>query len=175
MGFFQKLKDNFKKGGVKVELQSPGSSSYSDESIALSVVITNGETPRTVNSVRIVLEREVDGQNSTGAGYRRENVRSYNIPDSMIQLQANESRTFSVNFPMTMEATLDNAGVADTAAQSAANVLDKISKVAEAVSDHNATYFLSAVADVDGITLDPSDRKGISINKPGQIGTTINL
>ena len=176
MGFFQKLKDNFKKGGVKVELKSPGNASFDDTSIPVIVTITNGDTQRNIMGIKIVLEREIIRASGSGKSNRyREDLNAYNIPGSTLQLQPGETKSFAVNFPLSTKATLDNAGVESEAAHAVADVLDKVSNVVDQVKGANARYSLKAVADVEGITLDPSDSNGISINRLGEFGTTISL
>lgn len=175
MGFFSKLKENFQKGGVKVKLDSPGSFGTGDQIIQLSVTLTNGDTVRTINGVRIKLEKEIEQTDNGRTNRRNQDVATYNVPDSVCTLQPQETKTFAVAFPLTAQASLQDAGVTDETASGVASFVDKVTQVANAVSDANARYSLCAIADVDGITLDPSDRNYISFNRPGEIGTTINL
>lgn len=175
MGFFSKIKENLQKGGVKVKLDSPGHFSANDQSLQIRITLTNSDTARTINGVRLLLEKEINDDKSSSTSVRREVVSSYNVPSSVFVLQSHEVKSFDITFPISTQASLQSTGNNDSSVNAVAGVLDKISQVADSMSNQDARYSVSALVDVEGISIDPSDKNYLNYNRPGSIGTVINF
>lgn len=175
MGFFSKIKENFKKGGVKIAMEAPDTVRTDDEELALTLTIAATDTARTINEVRVVLDRSREDSTDDSRHPERDTVFDYLVPNSAFTLNPQESRTMAISVPLTASKALGGAIAEDPAAQAAAAIIDKVSSVANAMDQRHYRYTLRAIADVDGITLDPSSSREIHILKPGEFKKVFRL
>lgn len=175
MGFFAKIKENLTKGGVKISLDSPGSARLSDPFVPLTINVTNGETARDIKVIGVKLEKKWIEKHGDHTSHKRDDVVTYQIPESSFTLQPNETKSFAVTLPLSASEAFSQSGQDNEAIETAAGVFDKVVSVANAMDNKDYSYSLIAWADVDGIAIDPSDRNSITLLSPGQFGTTFNI
>ncbi len=183
MGLFGKIKENFNHGGVKVDLQAPASISMQDATMPVTVSITNtGDQPHTVNKVSVEIIATSRNQSfntsssqasssspETKTVARAENVQPFIIAPSAIQ-------SVQLSITMNTAATLQEQLPQDGAMAQVAGAIQKLQSVSNAMNQTSYTYTVQAVADVEGITFDPSsDNLPLQILKPGQIGGASNF
>ena len=69
MGFFDAVKKAFDSGGIKVNVLTQESFSWSDESIPLTVVLTGHKSePRTVTELRFSIREDATDDDSSSSG-----------------------------------------------------------------------------------------------------------
>ena len=183
MGFFGKIKQNLNHGGVKIDLQAPGSANMQDATIEVSVTLTNGPEARTVNKVivEIIATSQNQGFNqatasdaSTTTTASSKTVASSNITQPFI-LQAGESKTLALSIVMNGTELMAQQLPQGSPAAGVLNAVQQLQKVSQAVNGESWSYRVQATADVEGIALDPSVDQPITIFKPGQIGSVTNF
>ncbi len=177
MGFFGKLKLNFNHGGVKVEMTAPETVSEMDPGFSVAITITNtGEAPQTVKVVKISLIEDrmqtMNGQatNTTSSSQRQMSVVSDANP---FVLQPTEAKQMTLTVPLNMGKFAQEALPDNAFAQGAAKLLGGLQTVMDAADTSNFKHYVEVVADVDGISFDPSRRQEIQVLKPGQIGGSV--
>lgn len=178
MGFFDKLKQNFKHG-VKVTLDAPASVSVQDASLPVSVSVTASDNQQTIQKIYVEIVAETrDKSFSVNSGpndnYETKVVAraEYNEP-----FLVNVGETKSVQLSITMnqgaaakEQLPEGSGLAQIA-----GAFEKLQNVTSAMSQKNYTYTIRAVADVEGVAFDPSDQRPLQILKPGEFGGGFNI
>lgn len=162
MGFFSKIKDNFKHGSVDVSLVAPASITKQDARLDATVTLTNkGSEIRTVSSVglRIVATTRQTGTTAVSFG-SSDNNSSDDMPDTETIAESilNQEFTLSPGESKSLPIVL---GLQATNAQGQAaggeGVLgDLASMLARFSGSAWTTYELVASANVKDIALDPS-------------------
>lgn len=171
MGFFSKIKDNFTGGGVKVIVDAPP---LFTDSIPVRVKI-EASAPQTINSVKIYLEKRTFSDNDTSTTDTGTTERLYETPlAGQFAIQAGQSTILEGTIATSMASQLDNAaGQTDQAVpqatQQIASAIDTFSNVFGAISNKRVEYHVVAIADVEGVTFDPSDKIDIQKQEIGQI------
>lgn len=173
MGFFSSIKKNLNHGGVKVSLDAPGSASTMDASLIASVTVTATDAVA-VTKITVKLQAHYEQRGANNEVIPETRVISETQLNDGFQLAAGESKQFSVELPLNNGGGVGAALGVDGAAGKALNVASKLAGAFNSFGQ-NTTYTLNASADVPGIALDPSASRGISINQPGQFGSTINI
>lgn len=157
MGFLDKIKKVFDTGGVGLDLSAPKQFRWSDETLALSLTLTGHDSEvRTVSSIEFRL-REVtsSSENSSARDREREGIR-YTHSEPLV-LQAGESATIDIQFPLTASEMFEQAGALENAPgwlKTAVNVVDAGSKLSTSSSD----YTISATPEIEGANMS----KGVS-------------
>jgi len=181
MGFFGKIKANFNHGGVKVHVQAP-SSVPANQVIPVTVSIT-ADSSQSVKSVTaeikaIAREQGVNiglgyGIGTGGAGNPQ------NTATSQVVAKAENREPFTIAAGETKEVTLElfvsGMGTMGNFNPGGAlgGALQAISSISQNFSHMNFTYTVHASADVEGITLDPSDKQPIQILPPTEAAAPI--
>jgi hypothetical protein len=172
MGFFSNIAQNFKHGGVKLQLQAPGSVSMSDASVPITVTVIAGDTPQTINWVKVEVIAETPPANNT-APVRR--VIATTQSTQVLQLAAGASQVVQLTLAMNIGAAAAEHYADNPILAAAANVVGGISQVAAALDNQQYNYQVVASADVANITFDPSVSQPIQVTKPGTAGTGTTL
>ncbi len=183
MGFFSNIKKNLNHGGVKVSIQGPNPVRLQDPTANLQVHIENtGDTPATINTVRVTLEYDERSTNPEQVSTNRMNVSvaAYEMKEPFV-LQAKEVKQQTIVLPLTVQSAMNAAadsGVLSTEAaqtvQGAAGILGKAMDVAQMygqmTTDKQRDYMFKIVADVEGVSFDPSATQRVQVLKPNEIG-----
>lgn len=179
MGFFSKIKDNFNHGGVEVKVDGPATARLSDPSLTARITISSKENTQQINKVSLELRRETRNQSIGG---RDTNT---SAPVSETIARAEYTQPFSINpgQPLSLDLNLIlnqmeaiNEQLPDNdAAKGFVQGLSKLQQVTQAMNNTSYTYELYAMADVEGINLDPASTMPIQILQPGQMGGGINV
>ncbi len=168
MGFFSKIKDNLTGGGVKVIVDAPA---LFADTIPVRVKI-EASAPQTVNSIKAYLERETFSDDDTSNIGRKEQLYEVQL-SGPFTIQAGQSFILEGNIMTNMADQLGNAASqgqeVPQVAQNIAEAIDKFSNVFGAISSKRIDYNVVAVADVEGVAFDPSDRIDIKKQALGQI------
>lgn len=174
MGFFGKIRDNFSHGGVKVRLQAP-SSVTNNQVIPISVTITAGESPQTINKIKadIRVQTREQGIGLNGGvddGETTEQIIAQVEDREPFTLAPNETRTIQLQIALdTSSGTGFPTGQINGAV---AGVLQSIASVAGNFENVSRSYTVHASADVAGISLDPTDHQPIQVLPAAQAQTT---
>lgn len=182
MGFFSSLKKNFKHGGVKVRLQAPASVSMQDASFPVNVSVVASDSPAQVKGVKVEIIAESRNQafnqpSSVGTSneqFTQQTVArsDYNQP---FTLNPGETKTVQVNIVMNQGKSVESQLPQGSAMAQVAHAVGQLQSLQEHLNQNSYSYYVQAVADVDGVSFDPSDRQDIQILKPGQIGAGFNI
>lgn len=180
MGLFSKLKQNFNHGGVDVSLQAPGRASMTDASLPIAVTIIAKDSAQTIKSVRVELLRQSHNQdftNSPSVDQTPQSVeQSVARADDTNTFVLNPGESKIINLSLTingMAALKEN--LPQGALHGMASVVQTLETASEAMDQNSYQYWVSATADVDGITLDPSARQQIILNKPGEFSASYGV
>lgn len=169
MGFFSKIKDNFTGGGVNVIVDAPAL--FSD-TIPVRVKI-EASAPQTVNSIKAYLEKETFSDNDTSNIGRKEQLYEIQL-SGPFTIQAGQSFVLEGTIATNITDQLNNVATSQgqevpQVAQNIAGAIDKFSNFFDAMSNKRINYNVVAVADVEGIAFDPSDRIDIKKQAFGQM------
>ncbi len=184
MGLFSKLSDNIHHGGVKIALTAPGSASLNDATLAVTVTLTSSEA-RTFQWIRVDLEatQQDFAFNNPGSMNNQAINRQQNTVTTVARAQMLEPFSMAVGETKTipLQIVLNGANAATAGGglsqgqAAVAKVFSKIQTLSSLIDPHTYHYSLKAIANVDGIALDPSTNSGISLNRPGELGSTLNI
>lgn len=183
MGFFSKLKQNFNHGGVKIVLQVPSNVESTESAVAATVTLTAGETQAQINKVWVEIDATKDNtynqQNNTPGQFNNNERMTQTIgraeSTEIFTLMPGETRTIQLSVMINLSATLASMVPQGSALAGVANVFQKLETVTSALGQDTYTYHVTAKADVDGVTLDPSHTQLINIHRPGQIGGNFSI
>lgn len=182
MGFFSKIKQNFKHGGVKVKIQAPASVSMQDANVPVTVNITATDSQAVVSSVKVEIIAESRNQafgapSSSGASQAQTTQQVVARADNneVLTLAPGETKQVPISIIMNQGAAIEAQLPQGGAAAGVAHALGQLQSLSEHLNQNSYTYYIQAVANVEGIALDPSDRQPIQILKPGQVGTGLNI
>lgn len=170
MGFFSKIKANFNHGGVTVRVTAP-SAVASDQVIPVQVTLTADST-QTIVSVKAEIKAQMREQgiglgnsNSNGVGQSTTTSQTVAVAENREQFELLPGQ------PKTVELQLYMNGGAPGIAQ-VGEGLGALGSIVQSIVqnlDHvNYLYTVHASADVNGITLDPSDSQAIQVLPPNQ-------
>jgi hypothetical protein len=171
MGFLSKLKANIHHGGVKLAIQMPGTVT-SDQAIPVTVNITT-DTPQTINSITVRLEAEEreQGVNIAFGSNNMDNARDNNENTGYQMVAQVENRDQFTIAPgdtktVSLQLYLNNIQFGQTGPMSQA-----LGGVLQAIAAHGFThmslvYRVHVSADVEGISLGPSESLPIQIAPP---------
>lgn len=176
MGFFDKIKQNFTKGGVTVKLQAPASASMQDATTPVTVTVTASSSAQTITSVAVEIIAETHNRpmnNGNNVAEVVEKVVARAEHAEPFTLNAGESRDIPLSIVMNVGAAMQEHIAEGSGIQQVAHALQQLQNVSEALNQISYTYYVRAVADVDGVAFDPSDRQTIQITRPGQLGGAI--
>ncbi len=171
MGFFSAIKKNLNHGGVKVTLQAPAVITTDDLTLNATLEIV-ADQPQQINKVVVRLVRTRHENNNAfeeDSGTRpdaSEFVLGSFIHEQPFTLQPN----IPVSVPVTIQYQLQAAGSNTILGDGQiAHVFDKLQKFENMAGNIRYTYEITAGVDVEGIALDPGDRKPIEISGAGQL------
>lgn len=168
MGFFDKLKENITHGGVKLQLQAPGSVSMSDAAVPVSVTLTADDKPRNISNVKVEVIAETTSPGPSNATRR---VIATVQSTQPFTLAPGTSQTVQLNLAMNIGAAAAEALDPNPILAAAAKFVGNIAQAAEAMDTRQYRYTMQATAQVDAIAFNPSASQPIQVTKPGTIGT----
>ena len=184
MGLFSKLSENIHHGGVKIALAAPGSASLNDATLDVTVTLTSSEA-RTFQWVRVDLDatQENFAFNNPGSMNNQDINRQQNTVTTVARAQmmepfsmaAGETKTIPLQIVLNAANAAAAGGGLSQGQTAVAKVFSKVAALSSLVDPHTYHYSLNATANVDGIALDPSTSSAITINRPGELGTTLNI
>lgn len=181
MGFFNKLKQNFKHGGVKLQLSAPSDISIETTALPVTVTITATE-PQTIRQVSVQILATNRNQSFSATPDRNMNTTPVTTQpvarldnNEVFTIQPGETKTVNFNLTMNLGAAITQQFGSGGGLGAIAGALQKIETTAEALNVSNYEYSIEATAKVDGITFSPAVRRALGIRRPGDIGKTINL
>jgi hypothetical protein len=172
MGLFSKLEENIHHGGIKIHVQAP-SSVPGNQVIPVTVTIT-ADSPQTINSVKAELKAQVreegirmGGMNGMGGGGigmqgGRTNYQTVAQVESREPFTINPSETRTVNLQLYLNGTPGNGNMRTPIG----GALGALASVAQNFERVNYMYSVHASANVQGISLNPSDKQPIEILPP---------
>ncbi len=177
MGFFNKLKENFNHGGVKVQLQAPASISMNDATMPVTVTLTSSEQ-QTVSLVSVIIQGQSHNQgftqgNSLNQSQSQQVTMARADYAQPVTLMPGESKEIPVTVTINQGAAMAAQLPQDGAMAQVAGMLQKLQSVSEIMNDDSYQYFVEARAKVEGIAFSPSVRQPLQILKPGQFGGAI--
>jgi hypothetical protein len=186
MGLFSKFSANLHHGGVKVELQAPGSIA-SDQVIPVTVNVT-ADSSQNIVKVKAELKsmaRQQGVQMNSGmsfgnnAGMNSNNeFNNQNQPAQWMTVAQTENdeaftiapgETKSIQLQLYLNGGTPNQGLG--ALEGMGGALGGILKTVANLDHVNYIYEVHASADVDGIALDPSAHQSIQLLPPSGVPT----
>ena len=168
MGFFDTIKKNLNHGGIKVHLEAVNHIRLSDIDLPVQVVIVSTSDQLVqINGLSVRLYYDEVSKDNTS--HMQNDVINIQAPEASFSLQPAETRTFDMRLPLNAEKVAQAAG-ANAAISLIAKAVDVGSSLSQMMNDANRTYYLTASADVEGISLDPSDTKMMQVLNPNEIG-----
>ena len=178
MGFFDKLKDNFSHGGVKVQIQAPASASMNDPSIPVTVTISASDKQETIERVTVaIIAQSLDrgftqptGNSTNNSTHAQElTVAEANMARSFT-IMPGETKVIQLSIIMNQGAALEAQLPEDSVAAKFAGALQSLQSISELMNDTSYSYSVRASAKVSGILFSPSQEQPIQLLKPGQMG-----
>ena len=173
MGLFSKLKDNMTHGGVKVHVQAP-SSVPGNQVIPITVSIS-ADSSQTINSIKAEIKAQAreQGVSLGGGGIGGVGVQeSRTTAQTVAQVESREPFTIGPGETKTVNLELfisGNAGTANKMGQignmneGMGGAFQALASVAQNFAHVNYIYSVHASVDVQGVSLDPSDKQPIQI------------
>ena len=172
MGLFSKLRQNVNHGGVKVQVQAPGSVP-SNQVIPVNVTLT-ADSAQTINSVKAELKARAKeeglmlGNGGIGAQQSRTMEQTIAQVENRQPFTIAPGETKTVNLQLYIDGTTGNASPSGGTG-AAANVINSI---IQGLGHVHYIYSLHVSADVPGVALDPSDKMPIQILPAAQTQPT---
>ena len=177
MGFFGKLKENIKHGGIKVQLQAPASVSMNEPTVPVTVTVSASDEQETIERIVVSIIAETFDRGFSSPDVSNPNNRQGQ--ESVVAeandmqpftLMPGETKSVQLNIVMNQGASMaaqipEGSGMAQVA-----GMLQKIQSVSEVMNNNSYRYFLRATAKVEGIALSPSQQQPLQILKPGEVG-----
>jgi hypothetical protein len=176
MGFFSSLKQNLNHGGVKLTIEAPGSASTTNsDPIPVTITLVNGPEARTINSLSVALEREpkINNNDTAQSNVRRDVNRTTN--EQVFTLAPGETKVVQMNVVTNLAAEFEDTITQKMGTPVIAKALAGLNALSNTLGHDDYNYYVTAQADVEGIKLDPAAQRAISMNGPGQFGSTINF
>lgn len=171
MGFFSAIKKNLNHGGVKLTLQIPLEISAAEPSLSGQLNMV-ADQQQQINKVTVKLIRTHYENINTGmqgdaqsTPIRNEYVLGSFVKEEPFMLQANMPVSLPVYIPFQASAELP---ASIPGYEPVTEVLDNLQKFDNFNNNERYTYEVVAVADVEGVTLDPADRKSIELRGGNQ-------
>ncbi|HTH71889.1 MAG TPA: hypothetical protein VL737_00820 [Candidatus Pristimantibacillus sp.] len=171
MSFLSKLKQTFNVGGVHVEMRAPSHANFQDAAVPVSLSFTT-KSPQTVKSITLKLVGYTQATQPTTASPR---VFAQTTNGDAFAIQPGENKQIDLSLPLNIGAAAANMLPDDNILKGMAGALKNIENTASALDPKVYSYYLEAVADVEGATFDPSARQQITLFKPGELGTSLNV
>jgi hypothetical protein len=170
MGLFSKLKADMNHGGITVQVQTP-SSVASNQVIPVTVNIT-AKSPQTINSVKVELKSQAREQaiNFNGGMGGVEEGRT--TAQTVGEVESREPFTISPGETKTINLELYVSGVSGTGNAmgqfggtngAVGGALQALASVAQNFEHVTYLYTIHASADVDGVSMNPSDNQPIQL------------
>lgn len=177
MGFFGKLKENIKHGGIKVQLQGPASVSMNDPTVPVTVTISASDEQETIERVVVSIIAETfdrgfsspDPNNRAGQ-QGQESVMAEANDMQPFTLMPGQTKSIQLNIVMNQGAAMAAQVPEGSGMAQVAGMLQKLQSVSESMDNTSYRYFLRATAKVEGIALSPSQEQPLQILKPGEVG-----
>jgi hypothetical protein len=170
MGFFSKIKDNIKHGGVKVSVQTP-TTLQEKTTVPVTVTVSTTET-KVVNKVSVELQMEVRDRNNVSFGNADQSNRQNN-EDYFTQIaQAEDNQTFTlnagesktVNLTLVIPEGATHQKLSERVGGGLGTALGVMGKLAG--NQRLYRYTVVGRANVDGIVLDPSQTVDVELTLP---------
>jgi len=158
MGLFSSIKNNFTHGNIKLELTVPDTVSQQDGSFVATVsLLNNGAEPRTILKVDVALvEDQTDQDPQSQSGHMLKEI-SKASEGTQFTLNPGESKILQVSVSLNFGNYINEAMPGEGLINQAASALGKLQTITDSMGGANKDYFVQAIADVDGITFEPSD------------------
>jgi uncharacterized protein (DUF736 family) len=156
MGFFGKIKQNLKHGGVTIDILPPERIEKGQFNVHVPVTLASSDNMQ-IKSVSARVERRYL---NTGNNQRQPTVlgsSSYDTPFAI-----NAGQPLSLQFDVSI-APADQAGDDHPALRSVVGALEKASNAYDK-SSQRYEHYVAVMADVDGIAMDPQADKRIYID-----------
>jgi hypothetical protein len=165
MGFFGNISKNLKRGGVKVRLDAPASIKLNSKEQYTARVSITAKEPQKINDVTLTLRRQTIDSNN--APSQEIEIMSINTGESF-ELTAGETKVVEIKYGADMAKI---SGVeTDAVTNAVSEAMAKFGAIAQALDNDRHEYFLIAQADVDGVSLDPTNQMMVHVQEPGEIG-----
>ncbi len=155
MGFFQKIKNFLGIGGVKVELSVPGQASKEEGKIGGTVTLTS-KSDQEVLTLKVKVFEEFTTGRGDDKKTKEIDLGSVELPGGFT-IKAGETK--EVPFDVSFEVVKSNA----ESLKEKGGALGALGGAAKFAKNEKSAYFVEADADVKGVALDPSDKKGIKL------------
>jgi len=157
MSFFGKIKQGLGIGTASVELQVPGQVEKGSERINGDLTIT-AKSDQKVKSVKVKLIET----HTTGRG-EEQKTREYvlgeiNAAAEPFDLGKDQNRKIMFSLPFSLKQSSAQAMAQKGGA------LGMLGKAAVMASNDRSEFHVKVVVDLDGVALDPTDRKRIQLN-----------
>jgi hypothetical protein len=177
MGLFSKLKGSMSHG-VKVHIQAP-SSVPGNQVIPITVSVT-ADSSQTINSIKAEIKASAreEGVSLGGGGMGGVGVREgRSMAQTVAQVESREPFTIGPGETKTVNLQLfidGNAGSGNPLGQlgnmngGIGGAFKALATVAQTMEHVNYIYTVHASADVQGVTIDPSDKLPIQILPPSE-------
>jgi hypothetical protein len=172
MGLFGKLEENLHHGGIKVHVQAP-SSVPGNQVIPVTVTIT-ADSSQTINSVKAEIKAQVREEGlkmgsmngmsggSFGVGGGRSTYQTVAKVESREPFTINPGETRTINLQLYLNGSAGNGNMRAPLG----GALGALASVAQNFERVNYMYSVHASVNVQGISLDPSDKQPIEILPP---------
>ncbi len=171
MGFFSKLRANMNHGGVKVHVQAPASVP-SNQVIPVQVTLT-ADGAQTVTSVKVELRAQMQQQGVSlngGVGMQKSTTTAQPVAvaENREPISLSPGQPQTVGLQLFLSGNTSAPGMLTGLGNSSPvdGVMNSVLSATQAFNHVNYTYTLHASADVEGITLDPSDKLPIQLLPP---------
>lgn len=178
MGLFGKIKENLNHGGVKLQLSAPASVSMQDASVPVTVNVTGGSEPQTINGIDVTIWAESRNQafstTNTSSQVDRHQVAEANYAQPFIVLPG-ETKSVQLSVVMNAGEAVASQLPEGSGMAQIAQAFQKLQAVSETLNHDSYTYSIATSAKIEGVTFGPSHEQPIQVLKPGEIGTGFNL
>ncbi|MEJ0072651.1 MAG: hypothetical protein WDN27_00975 [Candidatus Saccharibacteria bacterium] len=172
MGLFSKLRANMNHGGVTVHVQAPDTVP-SNQVIPVQVTLT-ADSPQTVAGVKVELKARMKEQGMTlgrGAGVQQNATteQTVAVAESHEPLSLSPGQPQTVSLQLFMSGNTSAMGVLGGLGNTGGalgGVLQSAMAATQAFNHLDFIYTVHAHADVEGIALDPSDKRSIQLLPP---------
>jgi hypothetical protein len=172
MGLFDSIKKNLGHGGVRLKVDAPAKISWDDPHFEAVITITAKQQQK-INGIIIELIKITQSTDGQVGGQQSVMIRS-KIDESFV-LTAGEQKVITHSIPVDLTKELPSGVDPESAGAEIAAIASKFGNVAEALDSRKYNYFVVARADVEDVSLDPSDRCEVYFYKPGQSGSAFRL
>ena len=177
MGFLDKVKKVFDKGGVKVDIDLPETFHWSDGLLPVAVQLTGGDEDRVITQLEMTLTEDMllgdrpDDESPSERSRRERRAKNSAVTythNEPITLPAGTEQVVSIDFPLSLQGAAEAAGLGDDAGGGLLGAASTAMGLFKEATRDQEWYRLKVAATVEGFSASPTTSQRIQNLRTGE-------